>query len=176
VIRGPRTLEEVRGQVPRERVTRGAYAVAELVAPHALGVWDAESGKHLFLVERAELLEILPERAAAVAVCTRDRVWTFDRFALPSGERLSSVPVPKRLTGGWPAELVVHNERATVYCGDDREAYRFHVTIDELGDRIVEPVSAKPRRAAAKTPRSATKKAVASKKVAAAKKKPARKR
>ena len=132
-------LESWRGIAPRERVVHGAYAIASVdtpaprggVATSSLGLWDHATGALLFVVERAELLELLPGRAEAGVVRCTDDAWYFERYTVPTGEHASSLAIPEALTYGWPSSLAAAGGLVTVWCGDEDEPYRFHI---KLGD------------------------------------------
>ena len=61
---------------------------------------------------------------------------------MPSGERVASLAIPEKLTYGWPADLVIAADLATVWCGDEDAPYRFHVKLgdpDRLLDDLPNP-------------------------------------
>nr|MBA3500560.1 hypothetical protein [Deltaproteobacteria bacterium] len=118
----------------------GAYAVASIdiaatrttPATSALGLWDHATGAVLFVVESAELLELLPSRAeVGVIRVVDDKSWHFERYVVPTGERASSLAIPDALSRGWPSSLAAAGGLVTVWCGAKGEPYRFHI---KLGD------------------------------------------
>jgi hypothetical protein len=119
-----------RGIAPRERAVHGAYAIAS-VRELGIGVWDRATGALLFVVEGAELLEVLPGRAEVGVLRVADEEWSFERYVVPSGERIASLVIPEALAYGWPSSLAVAGGLVTVWCGDEDEPYRFHI---KLGD------------------------------------------
>jgi hypothetical protein len=135
----PRKLDTWRGIAPRERAVHGAYAIASIDIPAtrvspagvALGLWDHATGAVLFVVEGAELLELLPSRAEVGVIRVVDDGWHFERHVVPTGERTSSLAIPATLSHGWPSSLAAAGGLVTVWCGDEGEPYRFHI---KLGD------------------------------------------
>jgi HEAT repeat protein len=119
-----------RGIAPRERAVHGAYAIAS-VRELGIGVWDRATGALLFVVEGAELLEVLPGRAEVGVLRVAEEEWRFERYVVPSGERVASLVIPEALAYGWPSSLAVAGGLVTVWCGDEDEPYRFHI---KLGD------------------------------------------
>lgn len=122
-------LEPWRGIAPRERTTHGAYTIAT-VRELGIGLWDRATGALLFVVEGAELLEVLPGRAEVGALRVADG-WHFERYAVPSGERVGALVIPETLAHGWPSSLAAAGGLVTVWCGDEEAPYRFHI---KLGD------------------------------------------
>ncbi|MBA2543233.1 MAG: hypothetical protein H0V17_26565 [Deltaproteobacteria bacterium] len=152
--RPPSRLEAYRGISPREVETHGAYAIASIdervehgavsVPVKSLGLWDHGTGKRLFVIDRAEVLELIPGRAEVAVIRTEvrsdakrggtartDLAWWFERYAIPTGERLASLAIPLAFTFGWPTRLALAPDLATVWCADENAPYRFHV---KLGD------------------------------------------
>lgn len=161
----PRTLDPWRSVAPRERAVHGAYAIASIDIPasrtapatSALGLWDHATGAALFVIEGAELLELLPGRAE-VGVIRVDDVWHFERYQVPSGDRVSSLAIPEALSHGWPSSLAAAGGLVTVWCGDEEEPYRFHIKLGDP-DRLLddEPnVGRNGKRGSTKLPRSRT--------------------
>jgi hypothetical protein len=134
----PRKLDAWRGIAPRERAVHGAYAIASIDVPAtrttpastALGLWDHATGATLFVIEGAELLELLPTRAEVGVIRVVDETWHFERYVVPTGERASTLAIPSALSHGWPSSLAAAGGLVTVWCGAD-EPYRFHI---KLGD------------------------------------------
>ena len=139
------SLAPYRGIAPRERDVHGAYAIASVEAPatkstpaiSALGVWDHATGALLFVVEDAELLDFLPGRAEVGVVRCVDDLWSFDRYAVPAGERLGSLSIPPPLSRGWPSRLAAAADLVTIYCGSRDEPYRFHIKLGHP-DRLLD--------------------------------------
>jgi hypothetical protein len=147
--RPPSRLEPHLGVTPREVAVHGAYAIAaiesaEQGAAISLGLWDNGTGKRLFVVDRAVLLELVPGRAEVAAICTRLRpdarragisravAWSFERYAVPSGDPVGTpLAIPAALSYGHPRQLAIAGGLATVWCADEAAPYRFHV---KLGD------------------------------------------
>jgi hypothetical protein len=125
-----------RGIAPRERAVHGAYAIAT-VRELGIGVWDRATGALLFVVEGAELLEVLPGRAEVGVLRVADDDWHFERYAVPSGERLSALAIPEALAYGWPSSLAAAGGLVTVWCGDEDAPYRFHIKLGEP-DRLLD--------------------------------------
>lgn len=123
-----------------------AYVVAPVKG--GLAISDRGTGKQLFVVERADLLEFIPRRAeVAVIREERRRAWQFERFRIPDGKRLGSIAIPLALTHGTPKQLAVAAELVTVWCDHADAPYRFHL---KLGDPDVvlddAPVPGRPPR------------------------------
>jgi HEAT repeat protein len=133
----PRTLDPWRSVAPRERAVHGAYAIVDVPATKAtpatsaLGLWDHATGAVLFVIEGAELLELLPGRAEVGVIRVVDDDWHFERYRVPTGERVGSLEIPETLTHGWPSSLAAAGGLVTVWCGDEDDPYRFHI---KLGD------------------------------------------
>jgi len=120
---------------PRELETHGAYAIAAL--DDAIGLWDRGTGRRLVVVERAVILALIAGRAeiAVIRMATQPRsrrlTWIFERYRVPTGERLGSIAIPPQLTHGRPSQLATAADLVTVWCADPNAPYRFHV---KLGD------------------------------------------
>ena len=136
----PRTiLEPWRGITPTAREVHGAYAIAsadipetrEVAAISSSGLWDHATGDLLFVVEGAELFEILHGRPEVGVIRCPGESWYFERYLVPSGERCSFLEIPEALAYGWPSKLATAGDLVTVWCGDEDEPYRFHI---KLGD------------------------------------------
>jgi hypothetical protein len=130
----PSRLEAYRGIAPREVAVHGAYAIAAIAqgTVTSLGLWDHGTGKRLFVVERGEALAFIPGRTEIAVIRTElKRGWNFERYRVPTGERLASLAIPKPLTYGSPSELAIAADLATVWCDDNHAPYRFHI---KLGD------------------------------------------
>jgi hypothetical protein len=153
--RPPCRLEAWRGSTPTVRATHGAYATGSIADPVALGLWDHGTGKQLFVVEGASLLELVHGRAevAVVRLAARDDrraddcAWFFERFSVPSGERLGSLAIPESLTHGHPSSLAIAGGLATVWCGHPDAPYRFHIKLG-APDRLLDEVPTLGRRPA----------------------------
>ncbi len=190
----PSRLEAFRGAVPTGAPTiEDGYAIATFStvtseAPPGLslgsaGVWDNKSGKVLLVVDGAEHIRIVPGRQEAFAVRTEGGrsskgVWYLERYELPSGTRLTSVPV-RGYSYGWVGHVEIAEQRdglvATVTVGDEDRTSRFKVRIasGREPDTLVEAKRATTARpAAAKSPRPTAPKKSAKK---PAPKKPAKK-
>ena len=138
-----RPLDHYRDQVPALRAIHGAYAVAR--AGDALGVWDHGTGTLLFAIEGAQILELVPGRAEAAVL----RGWTFERYTIPTGERISSLAIPKDLTSGRPTSLAIAADLATIWCDHADAPYRFHIKLDP--DRLLDDKPTPGRRTKRKT-------------------------
>ncbi len=169
----PSRLEAFRGSVPVSRAhVEAGYVVATFsstrseapagIALGSVGVWDDASGKVLFVVDGAEHLCILPDRAEALAVRTKGGrgpggAWFVERFALPSGERLTSLEV-REYAFGWVAGLDVRRDGdalvATVRVGDEDGATRFRVRLGRGRDPDALVASAFPSARRGDDPRS----------------------
>jgi hypothetical protein len=122
-------LSAIAAEAPEPEELR-AYVVAPIKG--GLAVSDRGTGKQLFVVERADLLEFIPRRAeVAVIREERRRAWQFERFRIPDGRRLGSLAIPLALTHGTPTQLAVAAELVTVWCDHADAPYRFHI---KLGD------------------------------------------
>ncbi len=107
-----------------------AYVVAPIKG--GLAVSDRGTGKQLFVVERADLLEFIPRRAEVATIREeRRRTWQFERFRIPDGQRLGSIAIPLALTHGTPKQLALAADLVTVWCDHADAPYRFHI---KLGD------------------------------------------
>jgi len=164
--RPPSRLEAYRGIAPRELQIHGAYAVGSIsesaghgaVPVSSLGLWDHGTGKRLFVIERAQVLAFVPKRAEIAVVRTAvrpdarhggtgraDLAWWFERYAVPSGDRVASIEIAAPLTAGWPVKISIAGGLATVWCADESGPYRFHVTLGDPDQVIDEaPVAGKP--------------------------------
>lgn len=148
----PVTLEGA----PRELATHGAYAIGALGG--ALGVWDRGTGKRLFGVEHAVLLAFVPGRAEVAVLRhepqprSRKLAWHFERYRIPSGERIGTIAIAPSLTTGVPVQLAIAADLVTVWCAD----YRFHIKLGEP-DLVIDdaPVLGKPPKPRAPDPRRA---------------------
>ncbi len=141
----PSRLEPHDDRIPREIGQRGAYAIGDVET--ALGLWDRATGKRLFAIEGAVALAFVPRRTQVAVIRVGDR-WWFERYGIPSGERLGSIEVPEPLTAGRPASIAIAGGLATVWCELAHAPYRFHVALDDP-DRVIDeaPVpGARPRR------------------------------
>ena len=125
-------------------LANGERAIAR--AGEALGLWDAGTGKLLFAIDGAQLLELVPGRAEAAVL----RGWTFERFAVPAGTRLSTLPIPKALAHGRPTSLSIAADLATVWCDDADVPYRFHIKLDP--DRVLDEAPTLGRRPRKRAP------------------------
>lgn len=132
------------GIVPRERDRHGAYVIAIAEVPATRdrearsvpGLWDAATGALLFVVDGAELFEILHGRAEVGVVRAGD-MWSFERYAVPSGKQLARMEIPEDLAVGWPAKLANASTIVTVFCDDD-EPYRFHIKLGRREDHVLD--------------------------------------
>lgn len=145
-------LQAFRGSVPSGtvRVERG-YALAQFstitsdapagIALGSVGVWEDATGRFLFVIDGAELVTVLPGGTEALAVRTEGgrggprAAWFVERYALPSGERRSSLEV-REYVAGWPAELDVNEKTfvATIRVGDEDHPTRFRVQLGRNGE------------------------------------------
>ncbi len=132
----PGRLEAHRGISPRELEVHGAYAIGEV--GDARGLWDNGTGRRLFVIDHARALAFIPGRAE-IAGIRIDTQWHFERYAVPSGERLASIDVPDALTYGAPIDIAIAGDLATVWCSDPAAAYRFHVKLGDP-DRVIDEV------------------------------------
>lgn len=138
-------LSAIDTELPEPEELR-AYVVAPIKG--GLAVSDRGTGKQLFVVERADLIEFIPRRAeVAVIREERRRAWQFERFRIPDGKRLGSIAIPLALTHGIPTQLAVAADLVTVWCDHADAPYRFHL---KLGDPDVvlddAPVPGRPPR------------------------------
>jgi hypothetical protein len=158
--RPPSRLEGYRGSTPRAKATVGAYVIGDIagfvrhgvvsVPVSSLGLWDDATGKRLFVIDGAQLLAQVPAREQAAVIRTQlrpdakhggtsraDVEWYFERYAIPSGDRVASLRLPDRVCGGWPAHLDVSGTTATILVGDEDAPFEFDVELDDLEDRLV---------------------------------------
>lgn len=138
-------LSAIDTELPEPEELR-AYVIAPIKG--GLAVSDRGTGKQLFVVERADLIEFIPRRAeVAVIREERRRAWQFERFRIPDGKRLGSIAIPLALTHGIPKQLAVAADLVTVWCDHADAPYRFHL---KLGDPDVvlddAPVPGRPPR------------------------------
>lgn len=174
----PSRLEAFRGSVPSGApAVEDGYVVATFstvtsdapvgIALGSVGVWDDATGKLLFVVDGAEHLRILSDRGEAVAVRAMGPrgpggAWFVERFELPTGRRLASLPV-HGYAAGWPTGIDVATERdrviATVGVGDEDGRARFRVALGRGSepDALLAPAASKS--ASTKPSTSAVKKA-----------------
>jgi hypothetical protein len=157
--RPPSRLAGYRGLTPRTNAVRGPYVIGSLsgfvshgavTIPYgSLGLWDDTTGALLFVIERAQLLDLIPGRTEVAVIRTvtgpeakhggtsrADLVWTFERHAVPSGDLLASLVIPPELTYGWPGALTFKEGRVRVLCGDEDRPYHFDVDLLPEGDRL----------------------------------------
>ena len=112
--------------------------------PAGLGLWDRGTGRPIVVVDGARLLELVPGRAELAVVKTEP--WLFERYAIPSGERLAQLAIPAAFTHGEPASLAIAAGLATVWCDHPQAPYRFHVKLGAV-DRVVDDQPVPGRRA-----------------------------
>jgi hypothetical protein len=138
-IPDPRALEPYRDRAPQLRALHGAYAIAR--AGDALGLWDHGTGKLLFAVDDAQLFALVPQHTEAAVL----RAWTFERYAIPAGTRVSALAIPESLAHGRPMSLAFAADLVTVWCDD----YRFHIKLDP--DRLLDEKPSPGKRGKRKT-------------------------
>jgi hypothetical protein len=158
--RPPSRLEAYRGSTPREHKVVDGLVVADIggfvqhgvvsVPVSSLGLWDNGTGKLLFVVDGAQLLEPVPGRREAACLRTivradakhggtsrSDLDWVFERRSVPCGDTVSSLKIPRAFTYGWPSSLSVSLQAqdivVSVVVGDEDEPSQFRIQLGREG-------------------------------------------
>jgi hypothetical protein len=128
--RAPCRLESHRGFNPIEWPCRGPWVIGTIrealptptgeVRLWTVGLWDNVTGKLLFIIDDGYSLAFVPKRPEALILRVTDGVWYLERYAIPSGQRMTSLAIPEELTKykSTPGvvQLTIGGDLATIAC------------------------------------------------------------